>query len=233
MGDVLERRDRQVAVGRLGLLQDGHGVAWLDSPPAARIASSGARSMGSKGSKVRSGTGRPERRSGALLAPLGVLLGRAPVDVVAVARVHAAHVDALDGAGGGALEAGLALEGAGLVVEQDEPAAVPRRDVVDDLGILHRDLGSAAPGGRRTHALDDAQAGDAVRPHRLSSLTMMMAAAVTKMLSSAAGIIHFQAKPMSWSMRTRGNVAAHEHEEGHQGERLGQEPDDAHERTRS
>jgi hypothetical protein len=58
--------------------------------------------------------GAAERR---FLAALSVRLGRAPMDVVATARVHAAHVDALDGAGLGALEAGLALQRAVLVVQ--------------------------------------------------------------------------------------------------------------------
>ena len=34
-----------------------------------------------------------------------------------------------------------------------------------------------------------------------------IAAAVTNRLSSAAGSSHFQAKPISWSTRTRGSVA--------------------------
>ena len=63
------------------------------------------------------------------LAPLAVRLGRAPVDVVAAARIDAAHVDAFDRAGLGALEARLALERAPLVVEQLQPAAELRRDV--------------------------------------------------------------------------------------------------------
>ena len=33
-----------------------------------------------------------------------------------------------------------------------------------------------------------------------------MAAAVTNRLNSDAGSSHFQAKPISWSMRTRGSV---------------------------
>jgi hypothetical protein len=41
----------------------------------------------------------------------------------------AAHVDAFDRAGLGALEAGLALESAELVVEQLQPAAEADRDV--------------------------------------------------------------------------------------------------------
>ena len=50
--------------------------------------------------------------------------------------------------------------------------------------------------------------GHAVGPHSRLELCSMtrIAPAVTKMLSSAAGTSHFQAKPISWSMRTRGRV---------------------------
>ena len=64
-----------------------------------------------------------------LLAALAVRLGRAPVDVEAALGVHAAHVDALDGAGLGALEARLALERAVLVVQELQAAAELGRDV--------------------------------------------------------------------------------------------------------
>ena len=37
-------------------------------------------------------------------------------------------------------------------------------------------------------------------------VTTTIAAAVTNRLSSAAGSSHFQAKPISWSIRTRGSV---------------------------
>ena len=67
-----------------------------------------------------------------LLASLGVLLGRAPVDVEPVLGVDAAHVDDLDGARRRALEARLALEIARLVVQQQQPAAVVGRDLLDD-----------------------------------------------------------------------------------------------------
>ena len=40
----------------------------------------------------------------------------------------------------------------------------------------------------------------------LNSATTTIATAVTKMLSNDAGSIHFQAKSISWSIRTRGNV---------------------------
>ena len=64
-----------------------------------------------------------------LLAALAVRLGRAPVDVEAALGVDAAHVDALDRARLRALEAGLALERAVLVVQQLEAAAELGRDV--------------------------------------------------------------------------------------------------------
>ena len=54
---------------------------------------------------------------------------------------------------------------------------------------------------------------------RLMLPTTTMAAAVTNRLSSAAGSSHFQAKPISWSMRTRGQRAAHPHEEEHEARR--------------
>ena len=129
MGDVLERGDGQMAVGRLGLLHD----AERPTRPVALSGEDlveGARSMRLEGVEGAVRHGSAGAAQGALLAALGVLLGRAPVDVVAVAGVHAAHVDALDGAGRRALEAGLALERAGLVVEEDEAAAVAWRDGV-------------------------------------------------------------------------------------------------------
>src|SRR5204863_9650669 len=78
---------------------------------------------------------RPARSAGRRLPPSLVgRLGGAPVDVIAAAGVDAAHVDALDRAGLGALEAGLALERAPLVVQQLQAAAVLGRDV----GVLLR-----------------------------------------------------------------------------------------------
>jgi hypothetical protein len=95
---------------------------------------------------------------GRLVAPLAVGLGRAPMDVVAALRVDAAHVDALDWAGLGTLEAGLALERPPLVIEQLEAAAELVRDVGLHLGVFDRRLRleEAAQGER--HALDDAEA---------------------------------------------------------------------------
>ena len=163
-------------------------------------------SIGSKG--VDGGVGhRPAGAAqGRLLAPLAVLLGRAPVDVVAVAGVHAAHVDALDGAGLRALEAGLALQRAGLVVEQQEAAAMARRDRVDLFRVLHGRLEAQHVAEGEGHALDDAR-GPGTEAHRAHlGDDAGSASAVTKRLASEAGRSHFQAKPMSWSMRTRGSV---------------------------
>ena len=140
-GDVLERRDRQVPVRVLGLLQDRsarRGPVVVRGEDRVERRRGRWRANGSNDA-IRHGPAGAAQRG--LLAPLGVLLGRAPVDVVAVAGVHAAHVDALDRAGRRALEAGLALERAGLVVEQDQPAAVARRDVVELLRVLDGDLG--------------------------------------------------------------------------------------------
>ena len=145
--------------------------------------------------------GAPQR---ALFTAFGVLLGSTPVHVVAVACIDAAHVDALDGAGCGALETGLALERAGLVVEQDEAAAVAWTDVIDDFGVAHRQAGLEDLPHGEGHALEDGQPGDPVRPHEKYSEMMTMAPAVTKMFTRAAGMSHFQAKPIIWSMRTRG-----------------------------
>ena len=108
------------------------------------------------------------------------------------------------GTGLRALEARLALERAPLVVQQLEPAAELVRDVEAHLRVLDRHLGLEEATKGQGHALDDAKAGD--ERHRLSSWTTTMAAAVTNRLSSDAGSSHFQAKSISWSMRTRGKV---------------------------
>src|SRR6185503_13970948 len=152
--------------------------------------------------------GPPQRR---LLAPLAVLLGRAPVDVEAALGIDAAHVDALDGARLRALEARLALQRAVLVIQQLEAAAEARRDVRGHLRVHHRGLGLEEPAQRQGHALDQAEPRDQsveeahARPSRIACAATT-ARAVTNRLSSDAGRSHFQAKPMSWSMRTRGSV---------------------------
>ena len=75
-------------------------------------------------------------------------------------RVKPAHVDALDGAGLGALEARLALDVAELVVEQLEPAAEADGDVGGGLGVLDGRLGREEPAHGQRHALRDAEAWD-------------------------------------------------------------------------
>ena len=122
LADPLERRDRQVAVGRLGRLEDLEHLLGVVVELLEDLVDGGRVDplevvVGVVGDRP---AGAPQRR---LVAPLAVRLGRAPVDVVAALRVDPAHVDALDRAGLGALEAGLALERAPLVVEQLEAAA--------------------------------------------------------------------------------------------------------------
>ena len=112
----------QVAVRRLGRFEDrqhvgGIVVELLEDGVDLREVDRRERDVRRVGDGP---AGAPQRR---FLAALAVGLGRAPVDVIAAARVHPAHVDALDRAGLGALEAGLALERAPLVVEELQPAA--------------------------------------------------------------------------------------------------------------
>jgi hypothetical protein len=82
------------------------------------------------------------------------------VDVEAAFRVDPAHVDALDRAGLRALEAGLALQRAVLVVEELQTAAEPGRIVGADLRVADRRLRLEEPPKRERHALHDAEAGD-------------------------------------------------------------------------
>ena len=204
MADVLERRHGQVAVGVLGAAKDGQHVARV----VALVGQD--RVEGRRVDRLeRCGGGVGDRPAGAaqgrLLAPFAVLLGGAPVDVVAVARVDAAHVDAFDGARLGALEARLALERPGLVVQQQEAAAMARRDRVDLLRVLHRGLEAQHVAEGQGHPLQDPQAGHEAHPCTWAMIRM--ASAVTNRLASEAGRSHFQAKPISWSMRTRGRVA--------------------------
>jgi hypothetical protein len=112
-----------------------------------------------------------------LLAPLAVRLRWAPMDVEPALGVHAAHVDALDRARLGALEAGLALERAVLVVQELEPAAEADRDVGRHLGVHDRCLrGEEAAQGQR-HPLDHPEAGhEAVeQAHRTSARWVLIA----------------------------------------------------------
>ena len=147
--------------------------------------------------------GAAERR---LLAPLAVRLGRAPVDVEAALGVDAAHVDALDGAGLRALEARLALERAVLVVQELEPAAELGRDV----GRLTSGYRIVALGSKNrvsVRAMPFTMPMPGTRLMRVTRCrTTTIAAAVTNRLRSDAGSSHFQAKPISWSIRTRGSV---------------------------
>ncbi len=125
VADVLQRGNRQVAVGSLCLIEDGEqsvrvvivgredALEWAQVDGQPRV--------------ERLVCHRPARApQGRFLASLGVLLGRSPVDVHPVLGVDPAHVDDLDRAGHGALEAGLALEVAGRVVEQHQAAAMVR-----------------------------------------------------------------------------------------------------------
>ena len=125
--------------------------------------------------------------------------------VEAALGVVAAHVDAFHRAGLGALEAGLALDVAELVVQQLQPAAEADGHVGPGLGVLDRGLRLEEAAQRQRHALRDAEARN--EAHFTLGLRMMTAAAVTNRLSSEAGSSHFQAKPISWSTRTRGSVA--------------------------
>ena len=78
-----------------------------------------------------------------------------------------------------ALSRVFAIQRAGLVVEQDEPAAMARADGVLLLGVAHRQVGPEDLLDGEGHALQDGQAGDAVGSHDRYSLTTMMAPAVT------------------------------------------------------
>src|SRR6185436_13790316 len=115
-------------------------------------------------------------------------------------------VDAFDRAGLGALEAGLALERAVLVVQQLEAAAELGRDVGRLLGPANGRLGREEALEGEPHAAHEAHARDGAHAGPLRMSTTAMAAAVRNRLSSDAGSSHFQAKPISWSIRTRGSV---------------------------
>src|SRR5664280_1844484 len=84
----------------------------------------------------------------------------APMDVEAAPGVKAAHVDAFDRTGRGALEACLALDVAQLVVEQLQPAAEPDGHVRRSFGVLDRGLWRKEAAKRQRHSLGDAEAGD-------------------------------------------------------------------------
>ena len=104
-----------------------------------------------------------------LLAPFAVRLRGAPVDVVAAAGVHAAHVDALDRAGLGALEARLALERAVLVIEELEAAAELVRRIEPHLRVPDGDLGLEELAQGQAHPAHDPEAGD--QAHAIASIS--------------------------------------------------------------
>jgi len=82
------------------------------------------------------------------------------MNVEAAPRVKAAHVDALDRAGLGALEARLALDVAQLVVEQLQPAAEANGHVRRHLRVLDGGLWGKETAQRQRHSLGDAEAGN-------------------------------------------------------------------------
>src|SRR6185369_4011147 len=135
------------------------------------------------------------------LASLAVCLRGSPVDVEAAAGVDPAHVDALDGAGLGALEAGLALERAPLVVQQLEPATELWRRVAAILRVLDRHLRLEETAQGQRHPLGDTEARDQAHEPFLAVSKTTMAAAVTNRFRSDAGSSHFQAKSINWSIR--------------------------------
>ena len=149
------------------------------------------------------------------------------MDVVAALRVDAAHVDALDRAGLGALEAGLALERAVLVVEELQAAAELDRDVRRHLGVLDRDrrLEEAAQG--EGHALDEAEAGDEAHRPALSRSTITTATAGHEQVEERRrqqplpGEAHQLVDPDARQGRP------HPDEDEHEDVRLGHEPEEA------
>jgi hypothetical protein len=158
-GDVLECGDREVSVLRLGLLEDGQHLLRVVVPCLEdRVQRLEVDALEARERAVgHRAAGTAERR---LLAALSVGLGCPPVDVEAALGVHATHVDALDRAGLGALEAGLALERAVLVVEQLQAAAELGRDVGVLLGPHDGGLGLEEPPQGQAHAADQAHAGN-------------------------------------------------------------------------
>ena len=157
MADVLDRGDREVAVRGLDLLEDRQHLARVVVAPFQDLLDR------DQIDRLEVDEGlighRPSRApQGGFLAPLAERLGRAPVGVEAVLRVVAAHVDAFDRASLRALEAGLALEVAKLVVEELEPSAEANRDVRGRFGVLDGGLRLEEAAQRQRHPLCDAQA---------------------------------------------------------------------------
>ena len=156
---MLERGDREVAVLGLRLLEDLQHVARVVVVGLEdRVERREVDALEALVRRVGDRAAGPAERG--LLAALAVGLRRAPVDVEAALRVHPAHVDALDRAGLGALEAGLALERAVLVVQELEAAAELGRDVRVLLGPHDRGLGLEEPPQGQAHAADQAHARD-------------------------------------------------------------------------
>src|SRR6185312_428505 len=91
-------------------------------------------------------------------------------------------------------------------VQQLEAATELVRRVATVLRVHDRDLGLEEAAQGEGHALGDAEARDHAHQDCVTVSTMTMAAAVAHRLSSDAGSSHFQAKSMSWSIRTRGSV---------------------------
>src|SRR5437667_236202 len=159
LADQLECGDGKVAVLGLGRLEDREHVFRIE----VVALEDGDQRIRMDRVEMRIGlvwngpAGSAQRR---FLAPLAVRLRGPPVDVVATLRVDAAHVDALDRAGLGALEARLALQRPVLVVQQLEPAPELRRDVEADLGIADRRLRLEELLQRQGHAHGDAEPGE-------------------------------------------------------------------------
>ena len=82
-----------------------------------------------------------------------------------------------------------------------------RGDVRRTSGYMIVTFGSKKRRRVRRHALRDAETRDAGSSEPTpTAVKTTIAAAVTNRLSSDAGSSHFQAKPISWSIRTRGSV---------------------------
>src|SRR4051812_34592479 len=205
LADPLQRGDREVAVRRLRRLEDAEHVARVvvevleDRVDRADVDLCEAPVHG-----IRDGSAGPAQRR--FLAPFAVCLGRPPVHVETSAGVHAAHVDAFDRTRLGALEAGLAFERAPLVIEQLEPPAELGRLVAPFLGVHDRDFRVEETTQGQRHPLRDAETRNQRHQDALADSNTTIAAAVTNRLSSEAGSSHFQAKSISWSIRTRGSV---------------------------
>src|SRR3954469_2619040 len=156
--DRLDRADRQIAVLVLDGLEDPQHLLRVvvvavedrdDGVDRDRLEVL----VGPVGNRATRATQR------GLLTPLAVRLRRAPVNVEASLGVDPAHVDALDRARLGALEARLALQRPVLVVQQLEPTAVLGRVIGLDLGVLDRRLRLEEPPQGQRHPAEHPEAG--------------------------------------------------------------------------